>query len=219
MVGLGTYIIIVVANRSDPDPTGKRPISVYMFAAAFVTLWLAYIGAIIIVHSLVALIGTNVTYASTAIHPFGDQAVRGVSIGLLLLVIGGALHVTHRRRGLELADGDVDPASPTKRVARSYVSAVSFIAIILFLVMVVASLYTLLGIIAPGVYAAAGRLTSFKSLLDELFVVIMSIVIFTNHQILAPTSLRLWGGAPTSSTVVDVVVVETSTVEPGDSEA
>lgn len=193
VVGLGTYIIIVVANRADPDPSGKRPISVYLFATAFLTLWIAYIGAVVIVSSLVNLIGTTVVY-SASVHPVGDSAARGVSVGLLLLIVAGVIYGFHLRRGLALADSESDPASPTKRVARSYVSSVSFISIILFVVMVIASAYTVLGLIAPGVYLASSRTTSTKGLLVELFVVLISLAIFSYHQSLAPRALRLWGG-------------------------
>lgn len=216
VVGLGTYIIIVVANRSDPDPTGKRPISVYMFAAAFITLWLAFIGSVVIVSSLIGLIGTN--YGTTmAIHPVGDSAARGATIGALLLIVAGALYALHRRRGLALADSESDPASPTKRVARSYVSAVSFISIILAVVVTIAALYTIFGIIAPGVYEAGSRVSSAKGLLDELYVLLAALVVFGTHQSLAPTSLRLFRGHPHPAPAA--AVPEAPVTPAGDTEA
>lgn len=217
-IGLGTYIIIVVANRADPDPSGKRPIAVYMFAASFVTLWIAYVGAIVIVANLVNLIGTRVSYGSGTLHPYGDAAARGVTIGALLVIVGGVLHELHRRRGLDLADSETDPASPTKRVARSYVSAISFIAIIILLISTIAALYTVCGEIAPGVYQASGRLDPFKALLDQGFVIIMSIVIFSYHQYLAPRGLRLIGARPRPA--VGVVQPPTSaSMTPSDTES
>jgi hypothetical protein len=211
-IGLGTYIIIVVANRADPDPTGKRPIAVYMFAASFVSLWLAYTGAVVIVASLVNLIGTHVSYFPSQLHPYGDAAVRGVTVGGLLVVVAGILHELHRRRGLDLADSETDPASPTKRVARSYVSAVSFISIFILLITLITALYTAFGEIAPGVYQASGRLDPFKSLLDQVFVIILSLVIFSYHQHLAPKGLRLIGSRPRPT--VDVFEAPTTPSEP-----
>jgi hypothetical protein len=192
---VATYIIIVVANRADPDPSGKRPMAVYLFAGAFLTLWVAYIGAITVVTSLVGLIGKH--YASgfsLAKHPVGDAAVRGVSLGLLLLIIAGWAHEVHRRRGLEIAEGEDDPASPTKRVARSYVAVVSFVTILIMVVTSLATLYSLLGLIAPGIYQAGSRLSSFRAILVELFVLALTSIIFASHQALAPSSLRLFDG-------------------------
>ncbi len=54
-----TYIIIVVANRADPDPTGKRTSTIYHVGTAFLTLWLEVAGAITILATLFALIGSS----------------------------------------------------------------------------------------------------------------------------------------------------------------
>ena len=35
---VGLLVIIIIANRADPDPSGRRPQSVYFFAVSFVTL-------------------------------------------------------------------------------------------------------------------------------------------------------------------------------------
>jgi zinc transporter ZupT len=210
-LGIGAFIIIVVANRADPDPTGKRPMAVYLFAGSFLTLWVAYVGAVVIVASLVNLIGTNTYFGYTSeLHPFGDAAVRGATIGALILIIAGGLHELHRRRGLELAESEDDPTSPTKRVARSYVSVVSFISIFLMLILSIGILYDLFGIIAPSIYHFGDRVTTLKGLLDILFAFTLAAVIFSSHQQLAPNPLRLFRARP-AAIVVDVVdvVVET----------
>ena len=43
-----TYIIIVVANRAEPDPTGNRTSAVYHVGTAFIALWLEIAGVITI---------------------------------------------------------------------------------------------------------------------------------------------------------------------------
>jgi len=40
-----TYIIIVVANRAEPDPTGNRTSAVYHVGTAFIALWLEIAGS------------------------------------------------------------------------------------------------------------------------------------------------------------------------------
>ena len=53
MAIVGLFIIIVVANRADPDPSGRRPQSVYYFAVSFVTLVTTIVGSIVVFVSLV----------------------------------------------------------------------------------------------------------------------------------------------------------------------
>jgi hypothetical protein len=202
----GAYLLISLTTRADPDPTGRRPMGVYYFFAAFFTLWFAFIGAIVVVASLVNLIGTNSYFGfSSEIHPIGDAAARAVSIGLLIVIVAGVMHLIHRHRGLDLAEGESDPASPTKRVARSYVSAVSFITILILVIAVIALCYSVLGLIAPGVYLAGSRTDVLKDILDELFIIALSSSIFVHHQRLAPPRLRLLGGPPE---VIEVDIVE-----------
>ncbi len=201
-----TYVIIVVANRAEADPTGKRPMAVYFFGGAFATLWLAYIGLIITVVSLINLIGKNVAYSFNESHPVGDAAIRGVTIGLLFFLIAGYAHYIHRRRGLELAASESDPASPTKRVARSYVAVVSFISVVILIVMTFAFLYTALSLIAPGVYHGPHFTNGLKGLLAEAFIFVLTGAIFWTHQSLAPSALQLFG-RETKAPVTDVVSI------------
>src|SRR3979490_781720 len=56
---VGVFIIVVAANRAEPDPSGRRPLSVYLFATSFVTLIAAVAGSATVVSSLVQLIGTH----------------------------------------------------------------------------------------------------------------------------------------------------------------
>ena len=41
---VGVFVIIVVANRADADPSGRRPQSVYYFAVSFITLASSIVG-------------------------------------------------------------------------------------------------------------------------------------------------------------------------------
>ncbi len=56
------FVIIVVANRAEPDPRGLRPLSVYLFSMTFVMLQLAYAGT---VHHHFALLVYRATLLAT----------------------------------------------------------------------------------------------------------------------------------------------------------
>jgi hypothetical protein len=168
-----TYIIIVVANRADPDPTGKRTSTIYHVGTAFLTLWLEVAGAITILATLFALIGSGETR---------DTTIRGLTIGLLLFLVGGFVSHTQRRKAVDLAGSDSDGASPSKRVVRSYAAVVSFISVIVMVVTVLAAIWAVLGLIAPGVYVAASRTSDTRLLLDEATVLAVFAWVFSTHR-------------------------------------
>ncbi|MEO9181345.1 MAG: hypothetical protein ABI298_06820, partial [Acidimicrobiales bacterium] len=185
-----TYIIIVVANRADPDPTGKRTSTIYHVGTAFLTLWLEIAGVITIFVTLFALIGASGNrYFSSAVHPLRDATVRGITIGLLLSVVGGMVTLTHRGKAIALAESDPDESSPAKRVVRSYAAAVSFISVIVVVVTGLIALWSVLGLIAPGVYEAGSRTSDVRMLLDEATVLAVFAWVFSSHrQIMAGRS-------------------------------
>jgi hypothetical protein len=179
-----TYIIIVVANRADPDPTGRRTSTIYHVGTAFLTLWLEVAGAITILATLFALIGSGGNR---------DSTIRGITIGLLLFLVGGFVTHTQRRKAVNLAESDFDDASPSKRVVRSYAAVVSFISVIVMVVALLAAVWAVLGLIAPGVYEATSRTNDARVLLDEATVLAVFAWVFSAHRRLvvprAPTSL------------------------------
>jgi uncharacterized membrane-anchored protein len=178
-----TYIIIVVANRAEPDPTGKRASAIYHVGTAFITLWLEIAGFITIFATLFALIGAGrKTYFTPEVHPLGDATVRGITIGLLLSVVGGLTTLTHRRKAVELAEADADEASPAKRVVRSYAAVVSFISVIVMVVTVLATVWTVLGLVAPGVYQTGSRTGGVRASLDEATVLAVFAWVFSKHR-------------------------------------
>lgn len=179
-----TYVIIVIANRADPDPSGKRPMAAYLFGGSFLSLWIAYLGSIIGVEALVSLLHSNA--------PSSNTVARLVVVGFLMVLIGGVTHIIHRQRGLALSDSEVDPSSPTKRVMRSYVAAVSFISVLITLITVMILGYLIFQLVAPGVFGAAGtRADTLSSIVDSLYIVGATAFIFFSHQALAPAALRL----------------------------
>ena len=178
-----TYIIIVVANRAEPDPTGNRTSAIYHVGTAFIALWLEIAGVITIFVTLFALIGAgNKTYFSTEVHPLGDSTIRGITIGLLLSIVGGYTALTHRAKAIDLASSDVLETSPSKRVVRSYAAVVSFICVIVVVITLLALVWSVLGLIAPGVYRTGARTDDLRMLLDESTVLAVFGWVFSTHR-------------------------------------
>jgi hypothetical protein len=179
-----TYVIIVIANRADPDPSGKRPMAAYLFGGSFLSLWIAYMGSIIVVEALVSLMRSNA--------PSTNTVARIVVVGFLMVLVGGVAHMIHRQRGLALSDSETDPSSPTKRVMRSYVAAVSFISVLITLISAMVLGYLIFQLVAPGVFGATGsRVDTLSSVIDSLYIVGATAFVFFTHQALAPAALRL----------------------------
>jgi len=178
-----TYIIIVVANRAEPDPTGHRTSAIYHVGTAFIALWLEIAGVITIFVTLFGLIGAGGrTYFSNEVHPLGDSTIRGITIGLLLAIVGGYTALAHRAKAVELAESDDAQSSPSRRVVRSYAAVVSFVSVLVVIVTFVAFVWALLGIIAPGVYLAGSRTVELRTLLDEATVMAVFGWVFSTHR-------------------------------------
>jgi hypothetical protein len=178
-----TYIIIVVANRAEPDPTGNRTSAIYHVGTAFIALWLEIAGVITIFFTLFNLIGAkSTTNFSTEVHPLGDSTIRGITIGLLLSIVGGYTALTHRAKAIELATSDEGEAGPSKRVVRSYAAVVSFISVLVVVVTLLAFAWAVLGLIAPGVYQTGSRTGDIRMLLDEAAVLVVFAWVFSTHR-------------------------------------
>jgi hypothetical protein len=178
-----TYIIIVVANRAEPDPSGNRTSAIFHVGAAFITLWLEIAGVITIFVTLFGLIGAGGhTSFSTAVHPLGDSTIRGITIGLLLSIVGGYTSLTHRAKAIDLASSEEVETSPSKRVVRSYAAVVSFISMFVVVITLLAFAWSVLGLIAPGVYQTGARTGDIRVLLDEATVLAVFSWVFAAHR-------------------------------------
>ena len=187
----GAFIVIVVANRAEPDPTGRRPLVVYLFGVAFITLWTALIGAVVIVSSLVQLIGSHARTYGASIHPIGDATARGVVFGGLVLLVSVATLMIHLRKGVALSDRGAQPSSPASRIAQSYVAAVAFVSVFIIIVATVTAIYLLFQIVAPGVFGGAGRIPTLRHFIDASYVVLAGATILASHLKMATPQLWL----------------------------
>jgi hypothetical protein len=179
MAIIGLVIIIVVANRADPDPSGRRPQSVYYFAVSFVTLVTSIVGSIVVFVSLIQLIGHH----SPGI---GDATARSCVLGGLITIASVILLRTHLRRGVDLVGGEV--TNPSRRVAQSYVSAVSFLSILILLVVTITVAYLIFVLAGPGVFGSlGGRTAALRALLDALYVgAVAAFVLYTHRNLVSP---------------------------------
>jgi hypothetical protein len=182
---VGLFIIIVVANRADPDATGHRPQSVYFFAVSFVTLVTTTIGSIVVVFSVVALVGHHSPN-------IGNAIARAVVIGGLITVMSGALLRTHLRRGVALVGPDA--TSPSRRVAQSYVSAVAFLSVLILLVVSILAVYLVFALAGPGVFGSfGGRTSTLRDLIDAVYVGLVAGAVLLTHRNLVTPGLRYFG--------------------------
>jgi hypothetical protein len=164
------FVVIVVANRADPDPTGRRPLAVYLFGVSFFSIFVVLFGSFAMVLGLVQLIGSHPGVVSASQHPVGDSVTRVVVLGGIIVAVAAVLLLTHLRRGLSLPEVVNGQPGPVARVAQSYAASVSFLCVIIAAVSVVVFLYEVVRILAPGVFELTGtRVGAARVLLAALY--------------------------------------------------
>jgi hypothetical protein len=177
-------IILIVANRAEPDPRGQRSHSVYLFGMSFVTLQLTFAGSVVIVTSIFSVIAPHV-------EPLTNSIARSIVIGGLLVVLFGAVLLLHLGRGIEVARGDGEVSGPNLRVMQSYAGVVGFIYLLQLIVSLAVGIYLVFALIAPGVFGSLGssRSGTVAMLLNLLYIILASGYILMAHSSLGPTSV------------------------------
>jgi hypothetical protein len=184
---VGVFVIIVVANRADPDPTGRRPQSVFYFAVSFVTLATTVLGSAVVVSGVVVLVGNHS-------HSVSNPAARAILFGGLLTLISAFLLIMHLRRGLALARADRESQSPSRRVGQSYVSSVAFVSVLSLLVLGVFSVYLIFAIAGPGVFGSLGsRSDTVRVLIVAAYLCVVAATVLWTHRKLVKPDLNLFG--------------------------
>ena len=176
-------VIIVIANRAEPDPRGLRPQSVYLFGMSFVTLQLTYAGLVLIATSLFSLIAPH-------FFPLTNVVAREVVIGGLFVVLAGGTWLLHVRRGIETARQE-SGTGPNARVMKSYAGVVCFIYFLEMIFALGFAIYLLFELVGPGVFgsASSSRSGTVAELLDLVFVMFLSGLIVLGHSTLGPSAL------------------------------
>jgi len=184
---IGVLVILIVANRADPDPTGRRPQSVYFFGVSFVTLLVAIVASTAMVADILQRIGSQ----AIATNAFA----RTLLISALITLVSVTLLVTHLRRGVALATAAPQPADPSLRVGQSYVGAVSFVAVLTLLGVAVLVIYLVFALLGPGVFGSfGGRTQAFRLLIDAVYLGVILVVVLRTHADLVPPGLHIVGG-------------------------
>jgi hypothetical protein len=181
------FVVIVVANRADPDPSGRRPLAVYLFGVSFFSLFITLFGTFAMVLGLVQLIGSHPGVVSTERHPVGDSVARTVVLGGIVVAVAVVLLTASLRRALRLPEMQAGQPGPVGRVAQSYAASVSFVCIFIAAVSVIVFLYEVVRILAPGVFELSGsRVGAARVVLSALYLTLASGAIVAAHARLLP---------------------------------
>jgi hypothetical protein len=184
-------VILLVANRAEPDQRGMRPQSVYLFGMSFVTLQLAFAGSVLIITSLFSVIAPHEA-------PLTNSLARQVVIGGLLVVLAGTTFLLHLGRGIAVARGDGAVTGPNLRVMQSYAAVVGFIYFLQLVLTLGVAVYLVFALIAPSVFGHVGstRGGTLAMLLDLVYVILASAYIVVAHSSLGPSALQGRRGTP-----------------------
>ena len=183
---VGILIITVVANRADPDPTGRRPQSVYFFVVSFITITTAIAGSALIV---AALLWLTVHHSSSA----GHEIDRLLLVSILITLVSLLLLTLHIRRGLILARADTSSLSPSRRVGQSYVSVVAFVSILVLLVSAIISVYLVFAIAAPSTFGSfGGRGSATRILVESVYLAAVAVFVIWRHSSLITPGLGIF---------------------------
>lgn len=208
----GIFVIVVVANRADPDLSGRRPAVVYSFATAFFTLFIALFSSAAVIAALSGLIhhhgarhpGSGLVgnggfpplnspvVRGMSLHPVGDAAARDAVLATIITLIAVAFYWLHVSAAARLSNG-APLGDPIARVRSSYVSAVSFVCVFVAILAAVIFLYDIFRLIAPGTFspgAHGDHLVALHSMLPALYLLLASVVLLLMHLRHAPAPLR-----------------------------
>lgn len=200
----GVFVLVVVSNRADPDPSGRRPAVVYGFATAFITLFITLFATTALVASLCDLIGPHhggrhgvfggISGGGGGFgsqHPVGDAVARGSVLSIIVALVAGIIYWLHVTAAARASVG-APATDPVARVRSSYVAAVSFVCVFLIVVSTVIAVYDVFRILGPGVFSPGtdNRVVVLRSLLPAVYLAIAALALLLMHLRQAPPSLR-----------------------------
>jgi hypothetical protein len=126
----------------------------------------------------------------------GDAAARGGVAGGIVLLVAGALFLTHWRRGRVFREDPVLRMTNPGRVLQAYLNTATFVAVLILIVVASLAGYAIFEAAAPGVAQSGGRVASLRGLIPLLFFVAGTLVIIDWHW----RRLRPLRGAPVAPT-------------------
>jgi hypothetical protein len=119
--------------------------------------------------------------AGLSMHPVGDAAARGAVLGAIILVVAGALLVTHWSRASRYRNRASADTTNAGRVVQAYLNAAMFVGVLILLVAASLATYSIFEIAAPGVAQVSGRVPQLRSLIPLLFFALGSLLIVERH--------------------------------------
>ncbi len=179
LVLLGVILLLVLglAGRGEPDPTGRRTYGVYLFAVTFVSLFIVLFASLLVVQALVQVAlpdpsgvvpvpvpsfqpsssaaGSayqDITSQVRSYDPNREHWANAVASALVALAAGLVLRF-HAERARELVRQPGFEGSTVWRTYQVYIHAVCFVSILIALVAGALAAYGLFRVIAPGVTA------------------------------------------------------------------
>jgi hypothetical protein len=183
---VGILLIAVVANRADPDPTGRRPQSVYYFVVSFVTIMTSIFGSAVFVASILWL---TAGHSASADHSISQLLL----VSALVLAVSTTLFRLHLRRGLALARADSSNSNPSHRVGQSYVSIVAFVSILVLLVTSIFAIYLIFAVVSPSTFGSfGGRSISVRLLLELIYLALVAAAVLWSHSSLLTPRLGIF---------------------------
>jgi hypothetical protein len=217
----GVFVVVVVANRADPDPSGRRPALVYALGTSFITLFITLFASTAFVASLCRLIGPSHRAALGAEsfigidqlgssgahrHALGDSVARAAVLSAIVAIIAGVVCWLHLRAAARASE-NARTVDPLARVRSSYVAAVSFVSVLLVVVATIVVIYDIFRGAAPGVFTASGRGGSvevLRSMIPALYLALAAGAILLTHLRQAPPPFRpgvfgRWHGGPSAT--------------------
>ena len=118
---------------------------------------------------------------SGSLHPVGDSAARGAVLGGIILVVAGALLLTHWSRARRYREDAAARHTNPGRVVHAYLNAAMLVAVLILLVSASLATYSLFEIAAPGVAQVSGRVAPVRDLIPLLFFTLGSLLIADRH--------------------------------------
>lgn len=183
LIGM-VLVLLVVANRAEPDPRGMRSFTVYLFFISFLSVFVGYGASIIVVEAVIRLFSPHQL-------PVADSVADLCVIGGIVIAVSLLSLRHHLERGVRTGheDGRVD--GPNARVLHTYVSSVLFVGTAIVLIGGSVALYRVFGLVSPTVFNGGhDRGASFRSLLLIIYAVAGAAFIVSAHLRWAPPQLR-----------------------------
>jgi hypothetical protein len=182
-------IIAVTGGRSEPDPDAERPASLYYAGVMFVAVFVALFAAFTVVASLLNLTTDHSSTSDVTFVPRGitqiiaspdnhenDRDWSNAAEALAAGAVAVGIYTFHDRRRRGCPEGPV-----AARVHKTYLYAVAFTALIVFVVADANTLYGIFRVLAPGVTHTGTRGDALVTFFQSLFLAAASGTLFMLH--------------------------------------